>query len=169
MNIFPFGSRRKQHKCNADRNAGNNTQYLLGAEEQLLQSISDRVPLPKILNGLCTALDCQIGNVVSIISLAADEPSKAASMATNAGLFGLFPVCRERIVAENHDLLGTLEMYGIAPRHPSAVEFQCIERAKTLAAIAIKRHHEADALVRCGAPRSRPVHGQVFQWPNSTN
>jgi len=61
-------------------------EYLLSAEEQLLQSISIRGPLPKVLNRICSALDCQIGNVVSLISLPTDDASELAEIAMNATL-----------------------------------------------------------------------------------
>ena len=118
-------------------------QYLLRAEEQLLQSISTGAPLPGVLNGICSALDCQIGNVVSLISLSEDDPSELAAIAMDAAFFGLYTFCSEGVVAENNELLGSLEMYSSFPRSPSARESQWIERAKCLAAIAIKLDQEA--------------------------
>ena len=153
------------------RNLDDKIQYLLSAEGQLLQSISARAPLPKILNEICSALDSQIGNVVSLISLPGDDASELAGIAMNAALFGLHTFCSEGVVAENDGLLGSLEMYCSVPRSPSASEFQLIERAKCMAAIAIKRHHEAghhddDG---CCTHGNRPVRGRVLEWPVSTN
>lgn len=51
--------------------------------------------------------------------------------------------CTEGVFAENDELLGSLEMYCCDPRSPSADELQLIERAKCLAALAIKRDFEA--------------------------
>jgi hypothetical protein len=47
----------------------NRIQYLLKTEEQILQSISARGPISRILNDICNALDCEIGNTVSLISM----------------------------------------------------------------------------------------------------
>jgi hypothetical protein len=144
-------------------------QYLLSAEEQLLQSISSGAPLPGVLNGICSALDCQIGNVVSLISLPEDDASELAAIAMNAALFGLYTFCSEGVVAENDELLGSLEMYCSFPRSPSASESQWIERAKCLAAIAIKLDQEAVHQGNCGLRGNRPARGPVLEWPISMN
>jgi hypothetical protein len=148
-------------------NSGEGIQFLLSAEEQLLQSISARAPLPELLNGICSALDCQIGNVVSLISLPGDDAGNLAAIAMNAGLFGLYTFWSEGIVAENDELLGTLEIYCCVPRSPSLEEFQLIERAKCLAAIAIKLDKAADHQGNCGTRGDRPVRGRVLEWPVS--
>ena len=144
-------------------------QYLLSAEEQLLQSISSGAPLPGVLNGICSALDCQIGNVVSLISLPEDDPSELAAIATHAAFFGLYTFCSEGVVAENNELLGSLEMYCSSPRSPSARESQWIERAKCLAAVAIKLDQEAAHQGNCGLSENRPARGRVLEWPVSMN
>ena len=81
----------------------------------------------------------------------------------NATLFGLHTFCSARVVAENDELLGSLEMYCCAPRSPSAGEFQLIERAKCVAAMAIKRHNEA------GHHGYGLVPGRVLELPVSVN
>jgi len=144
-------------------------QYLLSAEERLLQSVSTGAPLPEVLNEICNALDCQIGNVVSLISLPRDDASELAEIAINAALFGLYTFCSEGVFAENDELLGSLEMYCSVPRSPSASEFQWIERAKCLAAIAIKLDTEADRQSSCGMSGNRPVRRRVIEWPVSVN
>ncbi len=143
MNEYDFGSRDRAQKPQGHGNFDEKIQYLLGAEEQLLQSISARAPLPEVLNGICSALDRQIGNVVSLIYLPGDDASELAAIAMNATLFGLHTFCSAGLVAENDEVLGSLEMYCSVPRSPSAREFQLIERGKCLAAIAIKLHNEA--------------------------
>jgi hypothetical protein len=158
-------SQKRMPHCHSD----DKIQYFLKAEEQLLQSISTRAPLPGILNGICSALDCQIGNVVSLISLPGDDASELAAIAMNAALFGLYTFCSEGVVAENDELLGSLEMYCSVPRSPSASEFQLIERAKCLAAIAIKLDNEAAHKGNCGMRGNRPVRGRVLEWPASMN
>jgi len=169
MNEHDFGSRDRAQKRKAHRHLDDKIQYLLSAEEQLLLSISTRAPLPKVLNEICSALDRQIGNVVSLITLPGDRPSNLAAMAMNAALFGLYAFCSEGVVAENDELLGSLQTYCSVPRSPSAGEFQLIERAKCLAAIAIKRHNEADHQGNRGTPERQPVRGRVLEWPASMN
>jgi len=169
MNEHDFGSRDSSQKRNVHRKYDDKIQYLLGAEEHLLQSISAHAPLPGVLNGICSALDCQIGNVVSLISLPGDEASELAAIAMNAALFGLYTFCSEGVVAENGERLGSLETYCSVPRSPSAKEFQLIERAKCLAAIAIKRHNEADHQGNFGVREDRRVRGRLLEWPVSMN
>ena len=64
-----FGSHSESQRRQTQRTFDDKIQYLLSAEEQLLQAISARAPLPELLDKICSALDCQIGNVVSMISL----------------------------------------------------------------------------------------------------
>lgn len=141
-------------------------QFSSSVEEQFLQSISTQAPLPKILNEICIALDCHIGSVVSLISLPEDDPVELAAMALNAARFGLYAFCSEEIAGENAEPLGYLEMYCSLRRNPSTGELQFIERAKCLAAIAIKRHHEAGKQGNCG---NRPVRGRLLEWPVPLN
>jgi len=43
------------------RYSADRVQYLLKTEERILQLISARAPISKILNDICNALDCEIG------------------------------------------------------------------------------------------------------------
>ena len=158
-------SQKHMSPCQSD----DKIQYLLSAEERLLQSVSTGAPLPEVLNEICNALDCQIGNVVSLISLPRDDASELAEIAINAALFGLYTFCSEGVFAENDELLGSLEMYCSVPRSPSASEFQWIERAKCLAAIAIKLDQEAAHQGNCGLRENRPARCPVLEWPVSMN
>ena len=169
MNESSFGSRDRSRKREAHRNCDNRIQYLLDTEEQLLQLISSRAPLPGILNGICIALDCQIGNVVSLILLPGDGASEHGAIATNAALFGLHTFCSEAIVAEIDEQLGSLEMYCSIPRSPSAGELQLIQRAKCLAAIAIKFDEDAGRQGNFGMRKDGRVQGPVLEWPVSFN
>jgi len=144
-------------------------QFSSSAEQQLLQSISNYAPLPKILNEICIALDCQISNVVSLISLPENEPGELATIAQSATRFGLYTLCSEEVVAENNEPLGSLEIYCSIRRNPSAGERQLIERAKCLAAIAIKRHKDAGQRDNCGRSGERPVSGRLLEWPVARN
>jgi hypothetical protein len=169
MSEYNSGRRDGSQERKARGNSDDKIQYLWKPEERLLQLISNRTPLPKILNEICSALDCQIGNVVSLISLPGDDSGELATIAMNATLFGLHTFCSEKIVAGNEELLGFLEMYSGLPRCPSRDEAQFIERAKCLASIAIKLHNEARRQGRSVARGNRPVRGNVSEWPASLN
>jgi len=121
----------------------NRIQHLLKTEEQILQSISARAPISKILNDICNALDCEIGNMVSLISMPNDDASSAVEGSRSAALFGLYGFFSVAIWAETGELLGSLEMYCCVSRNPTPREFQLIERAVCLTAQAIKRFREA--------------------------
>jgi hypothetical protein len=83
-------------------------QYLLKTEEQILQSISDRAPISKILNDICNALNCQIWNIVSLISMPEDSVISAAEASRSAALFGLHAFCSAVISAESGEELWSL-------------------------------------------------------------
>jgi predicted ThiF/HesA family dinucleotide-utilizing enzyme len=166
MSEHDFSSlqRRRANHCGDEK-----IQYTSRLEEHVLQSISSRAPLPKVLNEICSFLDCQIGNVVSLISLLGDDARDLEVIARNAALFGLCTFCSEGVFGESDEPLGFLEMYSSAARRPNASEFQLIERAICLAAIAIKRHNEASALGNCGRRCAMPVRGRLLEWPVSMN
>jgi hypothetical protein len=168
MNEYDFGSRGSQ-KRSRHRHSENKGQYVLSAEEQLFQSISARAPLPEILNSICGALDRDIDNVVSLISLGDDSATDVAAMAENAKHFGLYPFCSAGIFAENDELLGSLEMYSCVPGSPSIAELHLIERATCLAAIAIERCNEVGEHENRRIQAYRPVPGHVLEWPSSMN
>jgi hypothetical protein len=117
-------------------------QYLLFAEEQILQAISARSPLREILNSICIALDRGIGNMISFISLPEDVAGIPVEISPDGGPFGLHVFFSERFVTDNHEELGSLAMYCSIPDSPSTDEFQLIERAMCLATIAIRRDNE---------------------------
>jgi hypothetical protein len=144
MNVYDFGLRASSQQNKAHRYFDDNIEYLLSVEERFLQSISDRVPLTEVLNGICSALDCQIGNVISLISLPGDDLSDVATIARNAERFGLHTFYSEGVVGANNEILGSLEMYSSVQRSPYISEIQLIERAKLVAAIAIKRNIDAE-------------------------
>jgi hypothetical protein len=169
MNEYDSGSGATPQKRNAQPSLDGKTQYLLRAEEELLQAISSHASLPKILNEICSALDFQIGNVVSLITLPGNDPNNLAAIAMNAAHFGLHTFCSEGIAAENDEPLGFLEMYCSVERNPTAEEAQLIERAKCLAAIAIKRHCEASDQDDGGERGNQGARKRVLEWPASRN
>jgi hypothetical protein len=116
--------------------------YVMKAEEDILKSICAGVPLAQLLNRICSALDCEIGNVVSLVSMLDDNTMDFAAIAGNAKRFGLHTFSSLGVVGENGALLGVLEMYSCEAGIPTAREVKLIERAGCLAAIAIEREDE---------------------------
>jgi hypothetical protein len=165
MNEYDSGSGARPQKRDGHPSLEDKIQYLLRAEEQLLQAISSHASLPKVLNEICSALDFQIGNVISLITLPGDDPSDLAAIAMNAAHFGLHTFCSGGVDAENDERLGFLEMYCSVPRQPTAEEVQLIERAKCLAAIAIKRHNEASDQDNGGGHGNLGARKRVLEWP----
>jgi hypothetical protein len=60
-------------------------------------------------------------------------------------------------------------MYCSIARSPHASEFQLIERATCLAAIAIKRHNEMSIQGKCGMRDATLNQGCLPEWPLSMN
>jgi hypothetical protein len=169
MNEYDFGSGEWLEKRNMPRNLDGKIQYLLSAEQELLQSISAGAPLPRVLNGICSALDCQIGNVVSLISLPEKELRELPAIAMNATLFGLYTFYSEGIFSEDKELIGSIELYSCVARGPSSREVQLIERATCLAVIAIKLDKAAGSPGDYGIQKPEPVRARVLEWPGSMN
>jgi hypothetical protein len=151
------------------RYSENRIQYLLKTEEQILQSISARAPISKILNDICNALDCEIGNTVSLISMPEENASSAVEGSRSAALFGLYSFFSVVIWAETGELLGCLEMYCCVSRNPAPRDFQLIERAVCLTAAAIKRHGETIDDGNCRIRGVRSARGYVPETPTSMN
>ena len=151
------------------RYSENRFQYLLKTEDQILQSISARAPISKILKNICNALDCEIGNMVSLISMPNDDASSGGEVSHSVALFGLYSFVSGVIGAESGELLGYLEMYCCVSRKPSPREFQLIERAVCLAAVAIKRHRETVGGGNCRMRGVRSARGYVPEMPSSMN
>jgi hypothetical protein len=120
MNEDDFISGGKSRRGKANHHADEEVPYTSSSEERVLRSISSRVALPKVLNEICSVLDCQIGNVVSLISLPGDDAGDLAAIAKNAALFGLYTFCSEGVFDESDKLLGFLEMYSSVARRPNA-------------------------------------------------
>lgn len=116
-------------------------QTRLPGEDRLLELISAGTPLAQVLNKLCTALDLQIGNVVSLVLLPDDEEHAVHTIERSAVDFGLFVFCCAAIVSPDEELLGTFEAYSCLPRGPTPSECKLVERAVRLAALAIQRQH----------------------------
>jgi hypothetical protein len=147
---------------------GRTIQCLLKAERRILESISARTPLLEILNEIGSALDCQIANIVSLISLPSRDTGESATNDMNAALFGLYTFCSASLVGANHELLGSLTVYCGTPQSPSLEEFQLIEQAGCLAAIAIEQDVEAGCHASLRVLENPPMRGRALDWPIST-
>jgi hypothetical protein len=169
MDEFEFRTLAKWQVSVPSHYSENRIQYLLKTEERILQSISLRAPISKILNDICNALDCEIGNMVSLISMPNDDASSGGGVSHSVALFGLHAFVSGVIGAEDGELLGYLEMYGCVSRKPSPRERQLIERAVCLAAAAIKRHQETIDGGNCRMRVVRSVRGYVPETPSSMN
>jgi len=162
-NQFPLldsAQERLQH-----RDSGGEIQYLLRAEEQILQSISGGMPLEEILHKICNALNSDIGNIVSLVSLPNDDATHVATIAQSATLFGLYKFCSARVDDGNDRSLGSLEMYCCVPRRPFLSEVKLMERATCLAALAIKCHDETSKHGDSCVQGKRALRTNVLEWP----
>jgi GAF domain-containing protein len=116
---------------------------LLG-EKNVLDLISMGAPLLEVLNNLCTAIDLQIGNIVSVVLLPDDSERDFETIARGALQFGLRLYWSADIPFQDHGVLGSFEMYSCVPRKPTAFELKLIERATYLAALAIRHYHDEE-------------------------
>jgi hypothetical protein len=131
-----------------DRHCNDSRRSELAGERHILELISLGAPLPGILNKLCTALDVQIGNVVSLVLPSDPEANCLWSITQCAVQVGLHFFASADILGREKTRLGTLEIYSCDPRQPTWAEYQLIERVVHLAAIALQRHHDDDNFER---------------------
>jgi hypothetical protein len=141
----------------------------LAEEKRILALISLGAPLPEILNELCTAIDVQIGNVVSLVWLPDEMDSDLYTSAQSAMQMGLSIFSSISILSREEALLGTLEIYGCDPRRPTPHEFQLIARAVNLAAIALQRHKDTDDFERLSRHLRSSVDGSASEKPQFIN
>jgi hypothetical protein len=128
------------------RQESDSVQTLLAAEGQLLEMISAGAPLPEVLDKVCTALDLQLGNVVSLVFLSDDDEHTLHAIEESAARFGLTAFSCAPILSREQEFLGTFEMYCCISRSPSLSESVLIQRAVHLAALAIQQYnHDVDA------------------------
>jgi hypothetical protein len=133
------------------RGTGKKQPDLLG-EKGILDLISTGAPLAEVLNNLCTAIDLQIGNIVSVMLLPDDTERDFKTIASGALQFGLHLYWSADIPMRDEDVLGSFEMYCCVPRTPTALELKLIHRATHLAALAIRRYYgDEDLSSACSA------------------
>jgi hypothetical protein len=143
------------------------SQHALKAEEKILQAISARAPVPETLNEICSALDCQIGNSLSLISTSTGRDTSAAGAARTAARFGMHVFSSAKIIDDLGGELGSLETYCRDSRIPSSSESQLIHRATQLAAYAITREKKAIHRAKSRISENAPVRRRVLEWPVS--
>jgi hypothetical protein len=136
------------------RNCTDNKYGSLAQERQILEMIVLGAPLAATLNRLCSVIDIEIGDVVSVVSLADEEGVHFCAKAQTAMQVGLTLFSSTDILSRSRTLLGTLEIYGCDPRLPTALETQVIQRVARLTAIALQRYKDAEELER--ASRNSP-------------
>ncbi len=130
------------------RQKSDNLRTLLTGEGYLLELIFAGAPLPQVLDKVCTALDLQVGNVVSLVLFPDDEEHTLHTIAQSAVEFGLSAFSCTAILSPSAEFFGTLEMYCCFPRIPTHDENRLIERAAHLAALAI-HHHNRQLDIEC--------------------
>jgi hypothetical protein len=150
------------------QHSNDNRRSQLAGERHILELISLGAPLPGILNKLCTAIDFQIGNVVSLVLLADGEENHLCSVTQSATQVGLSVFSSTDILSGDNTLLGILEIYGCDPRRPTPREYQLIERVVHLAAIALQRREDEEDFER-PSRRSRDGIGSALERPPFIN
>jgi hypothetical protein len=151
------------------RQESDNLQTLLAVEGQLLEMISAGAPLPQVLDKLCTALDVQLVNVVSLVLLPDDGEHILHKIAHSAANFGLTLFSCVAILSPGQVFLGTLETYCCFPRKPALSETELIDRAVGLAALAIQYYNHDLDTEGCSVDRMGATRGRHCERPPSTN
>lgn len=116
---------------------------LLVGERQIVELISLGAPLPGILNKLCTAIDLQIGNAVSLVLPPDEQDKDLLSITRLATECGLCVFSSRSILSSERSLLATLQIYCCDQRRPTPHEAQLITRVVHLAAVALQRQEDA--------------------------
>jgi hypothetical protein len=125
---------RRQSSCEKQR--------VFHQENSILDLISMGEPLPAVLNNLCAAIDLQVGNVITVVSLADEQEHNLQAVTQGALRFGLHVFWSGSVALPDGDRLGSLEAYCCVSRTPTPLDLQLFDRAAYLAALAIRRHHD---------------------------
>jgi len=112
---------------------------VLVGESRILELISQGAPLQELLSKICSALDFQVGNVVSVALSLEEDAHSLDELAEQAVQFGLYVFSCCAILSKREQLLGTLETYSCVAGIPTVNDTRFILRASQLAALAIER------------------------------
>ena len=112
---------------------------VLVGESRMLELISTGAPLQELLDRICSALDFQVGNVVSMALSLEEDAQSLTELAEQAVHFGLYVFSCCAILSKREQLLGTLETYSCLPRIPTVDQTRLILSASQLAGLAIER------------------------------
>jgi hypothetical protein len=145
-----------------------NGQGQFEGERQILELISLGAPLPGILNRLCIVIDVQIGDVISLVSLADEEENHFCAVTQRAVEVGLDVFSSTGILSVEQTLLGTLDIYARDSRRPTQDEYELIERVSHVAAIALQRHADEQVLQTASRRSGGRVVG-AYQTPPFIN
>jgi hypothetical protein len=118
-------------------------QTLQFSEGHVLELICAGAALPDVLDKICTALDVQMGNVVSVVLFLDDDEHFTHTIAQYGAECGLSVFSCTAILSQSDELLGTFEIYSWLRRSPTGNETMLIERATSLAALAIQLYDHA--------------------------
>jgi hypothetical protein len=149
-------AKRVPREIGSYRHGNDNKRAQLAGEGQILELISLGAPLPGVFNRLCAAIDVQIGNVVSILSLPDQDENHSCAITQSAMRMGLSIFWSNGIFSPDGALLGTIMIYACDSRQPTPREHKLIERMSHLATIALQRHEDEQGF---GKPSCRTRDG----------
>jgi GAF domain-containing protein len=146
----------RQSLCHCEKSAGLSKKFamyqqetdakpaVLVGESRIFELISTGGPLQELLDRICSALDFQVGNVVSVALSLEEDAHSLNELAEQAVQFGLYVFSCCAILSKREQLLGTLETYNCLRRIPTVSQTRLILRASQLAGLAIERQDRED-------------------------
>lgn len=151
------------------RNCTDSRYRPLAQERQILEMIVLGAPLPIILNKLCTVIDLEIGNSVSVVSLSDERESHFGPKAQMAMQVGLELFSSTEIFSRTKTVMGILEIYVCDSRLPTPQENQLIERVARLVVIGLQRDKDAEELERSSRNSLREMDADATEKPPLIN
>ena len=144
-------------------------QTLQFSEGHVLELISTGAALPDVLDKICTAFDVQTGNVVSVVLLLDEDEHFTRTIAQYGAECGLSVFSCTAILSQSDELLGTFEIYSCFRRSPTGNETMLIERATSLAALAIQLYDHAPDSESPSSPWRGMLGKRFREEPTSEN
>jgi hypothetical protein len=144
-------------------------QTLQFSEGHMLELISTGAALRDVLDKICTALDVQVGNAMSLVLFLDDDEHFTHTIAQYAAKCGLSLFSCTAILSPSDELLGTFEIYSCFPRGPTRNENMLIERATYLATVAIQLYDHAPDSEIPSSPCKRTLGRNSPEEPPSEN